>query len=240
MTTINQKFYETQFIRIFNESYKNSMRVNIDSVLVYYLIKFFKFSNILEIGFYQGETFAVMIEATEKSSNLTAIDINLQLDIYNKYYNNSIFTQNKDINLIEIDSEKFTNKEKYDFINIDGNHTEAYAFNDIINGLSMIQPNGIIMIDDYKLNDVNSAIDKLLKTNTKFVPFLISEQTSFWHHVNHDAVEFLDNILEELLAPFCSLYNTNYKSHAVKEIRCLPAITNNNDIFKLICERYKI
>lgn len=240
MTSIEPKFYQTQFVDIVDVAYQNNMRVNIDCFLIYYLIKFFKCSNILEIGFNQGQTFAVMIEAAEKYSNLTAIDIDLNLEIYNKYYNNSTFTQDKNIKFFEIDSIKFISKEKYDFVNIDGDHSKNYAFNDMVNGCFMMQPNGILMIDDYKLEGVNEAIDEFLKINSNFVPFLNTEQTSFWHHNNHDATEFLDNVLEELLAPFCTLYNTDYKSYNVKDIKCLPAVTKNNDVFKLICEKYKI
>lgn len=238
--TTNKTFFETKIIQILDEFNDLSFRVNIEKLIIFYIIQYFKLSNILEIGFCRGESFAAMLEATAADSELTAIDIHLQLGIYNKYYANSVHERGKNINLIEIDSAKFTSEEKYDFINVDGNHSAQTALNDITKSLSMIQQNGILMIDDYKLNGVDQAVDEIIKMNTGFVPFLVGEQASFWHHESHDAAEFLDVKLEELLSPFCSLYNIKYKSYEVKEISCLPAITNHNDIFKIVCERYKI
>jgi len=236
---MNHRFYKSQLITIIDE-YDLRMRINIDLLLTFYLVHHFKSSNILEIGFYQGKTFAAFVEATLPGSQLTAIDSDLQLTVFNKYYKDSKYTQDKIINLIEIPSEDFNSAEKYDFINVDGNHNYPNAFNDIMKSILLMNQTGILMIDDYKCLGVDQSINKLITMNTGFVPFMISEQTSWWHHNSHDATEFLDVILEKTISPFCSLYNNKYKSFDVKEIKCMPAITEHDDVFKLICEKYKL
>lgn len=236
---MSQRFFETQLIKLLDR-FDFNMRINVELLLVFYLVKYFNLSNILEIGFFQGQTFASLLEATPDVSHLTAVDIKLQLEIFNQFYKNSKDTQNKIINLKEMPSDQFRSDSKYDFINVDGDHSYPVAFNDIVNASTMITQNGILMIDDYKGIYVDRSIDEFIKLNTGFVPFIISEQASWWHHESQDATDFLDNVLEQIFSPFCSLYNTKYKSFDVKEIKCCSAITTNNDIFKLICEKYKI
>ena len=77
-------------------------------------------------------------------------------------------------------------------------------------------------------------------SNANFVPFLMDEQAVFFHHISHNAAEFLDNELEKIFSTFATLPNITYKSFTVKKINCQLAITENNDIFSLICNRYDL
>lgn len=217
------------------------MRVNFELLLIFKLIKYFKLNKILEIGFYQGKSFGAMIEATDDSGELTAVDIVIDRTLYDKIYHNTLATNNKKINLLTMPSSNFVGAPaSYDFINVDGDYNSLQIYDDIIMSSKLIKQNGIIMIDDYKTPNVNLAIDKFLTLNTEFVPFLIDEQAVFFHHILHDASDFLDIELENIFSSFASLSNITYKSFIVKKINCLPVITHNNDIFSLTCNRYDL
>jgi hypothetical protein len=230
-------FYNTQILKN-NVNYEN-MRTNIDMALVFYIIKFFKLSNILEVGFNEGKTFGAMIEASPPNSRLTAIDINPNMKLYDLFYKNTEMIKNKTIDIIKIDSLVFNPTCEYNLINIDTAHTYPLTINEIEKYIHHLSRNGILMLDDYAWEGVDKSIDEFLNKNKQWVPFLMGEQTLFLHHVSHDAYEFIDETLE-IFSSFCSLYNINYKSHFVKKVECLLAITQNDDIFELICQRYKI
>jgi hypothetical protein len=233
------KFHQTESFKNLN-NYKD-MRVNFELLLIFKLIKHFKLNKILEIGFWQGKSFGTMIEATNAVGDLTAVDIVMDQTLYNKIYHGNPIISNKTINLLTMSSADFVDlPASYDFINIDGDHTMPQVLDDIIMASKLIKQNGIIMIDDYILPDVDLAIDKFLKLNTDFVPFLIDQQAVFFHHISHNAVDFLDIELENIFSSFALLNNVTYKSCIVKKIECLPAITNNDDIFSLICQRYDL
>ena len=231
------KFHQTKIFKNLNNYDK--MRVNFELLLIFKLIRYFKLNKILEIGFHQGKSFGAMIEATGDSGDLTAVDIVINRTLYDKIYHDISATNNKKINLLTMSSSDFVgDPASYDFINVDGDLSLGY--NDIIMASKLIKQTGIIMIDDYIYQSVDQAIDKFLKLNTNFVPFLMDEQAVFFHHVSHDASEFLDSTLENIFSSFASLSNITYKSFIVKKINCLSAITKNEDIFSLVCKRYDL
>ena len=233
------KFHQTESFKNLN-NYKG-MRVNFELLLIFKLIKWFKLNKILEIGFHQGKSFGAMIEAADDNSELNAVDIVIDRTLYDKIYHNSSIINNKKINLLTMSSSEFVDHPaSYDFINVDGDKTMPHLLDDIIMSSKLIKQNGIIMIDDYILSNVDLAIDKFLTLNTDFVPFLMDEQAVFFHHISHEASDFLDIELENVFSSFASLYNITYKSFIVKKISCLPAITINEDIFSLVCQRYDL
>jgi len=65
-------FYQTHIFKNLS-LYDRGMRNNSELLVLFYLIKFFKFKNILEIGFFEGKTFGVMIESSTENSNLTPL-----------------------------------------------------------------------------------------------------------------------------------------------------------------------
>jgi len=233
------KFHQTESFKNLN-NYKG-MRLNFELLLIFKLIKYFKLNKILEIGFRQGKSFGAMIEATNDVGDLTAVDIVMDRTLYDKIYHCSSIINNKKINLVTMPSSDFVDHPaSYDFINVDGDHTMPQVLDDIIMSSKLIKQNGIIMVDDYRVPDVNIAIDKFLTLNTDFVPFLIDEQAIFFHHTSHNASDFLDIELEKIFSSFASLDNITYKSFIVKKIKCLPAVTTHEDIFSLICQRYNL
>jgi hypothetical protein len=236
MTEYN--FYKSNILK--NISQYETMRVNIDLILVFYMIKFFNFKNILEIGFREGQTFGAMIEASSTDSKLTAIDIIPNNRLYNLYYKDTEFVKDKTIDILTVNSLEFAPDDRYDFINIDTDHLYPHTLHEIEKYINHISQFGILMLDDYNTYDgVDKSINKFMSENKDWVPFLLGEQTAFFHHVSHDACEFLDETLN-VFSSFCSLNNIDYKSHNVKKINCLSAITSNDDIFTLICQRYKL
>jgi len=228
------KFNQTEIFKSLDNFFP--MRTNVDLLLIYYLFKEFKFNNILELGFYEGLTFSVMHEASNNSTKLTAIDINLSRDLFTSMYS---VKNNKRIRLILSDIKDFESNEIYDFINVDGNHFK-HVYYDIDKLSAMLHSNGILMIDDYTMGPVDNAIDEFLSKQNDIVPFLVTEQAIFCHHKSHSADNFLDNEMEMLLGMFNTLYNTEYKGHLVKKVNSMPAITKHNKIFKLVCKEYNL
>jgi predicted O-methyltransferase YrrM len=234
------KFHETESFKNLN-NYSGKNRLNFELLLLFYLIKYFNPKTILEIGVDEGCSFGVMLEATTSNSQLTGVDIRLDRTLFDSIYNNTHHVLDKNITLLRMSSLDFTDtNNKYDFINVDGDHNMPTVYHDLVNASKLINQSGIIMIDDYAYEGVNTAIDQFLTLGTDFVPFLIDEQCVYFHHISHSANEFLDVELEKILASFCLLSNTTYKSFFVKEVRCLPAVTSNLDVFSLICKRYDL
>jgi len=238
---INYQFVNTQVFKNLPEYLKGGGRVNFEFLLIHCLLKYFNFNEILEIGFKKGQTFGVLIEATTPGASLTAVDVEYDMSLYDKFYKDSEHIKNKQIKFLKMSSADFIDTDKkYDFINVDGDHTMPIVLVDLINSTKLIKNTGIIMFDDYTLPDVDFAIDELLKLNTDFVPFLIDEQAVYFHHVSHDASNFLDFELKEIFETFCDISYISYKNFHVSKISCLPAITNHNDVFSLICEKYNL
>lgn len=232
------RFRDTEILK--NFSLYETMRVNFEILLIFSLSKYFNFKEILEIGFRQGMTFGALLEAINQGS-LTAIDLDFDMSLYDKFYKDSVYVKNNNVNLLKMSSLDFNDVDrKYDFINVDGDHTMPVVYKDLLKSVKLIKHSGILMIDDYYLTDIDFAINKLLETNSGFVPFLMDEQAVFFHHVSHDASHYLDVELKEIFSMFCDVSDIEYKSHQVKKISALPAVTNHNDIFSLICEKYKL
>jgi predicted O-methyltransferase YrrM len=233
------KFHKTEAFKNLN-SFSGRNRLNFELLLLFYLIKYFDPKTILEIGFDEGCSFGVMLEAATINSQLTGVDIRLDRTLFDRIYNDSQHTVDKKITLLHMSSLNFTDDNKYDFINVDGDHSMPTVYHDLVNASKLINQSGIIMIDDYAWEGVNTAIDQFLTLGTDFVPFLMDEQCVYFHHISHSADQFLDVELEKILASFCLLSNTTYKSFLVKEVRCLPAVTSNLDVFSLICKHYDL
>lgn len=234
-----KKFHQTIMSTILNDY--ESMRSNLSLITVFHLIQYFKCKNILELGFYQGQTFGLMIEAASKGSTLTAVDIVYDLNLYNRYYADNPVTKNKIINLITSQSLEFKSTEKFDFINVDTgmeeNEVLELRYLDLVKSTEMVSDNGILMLDNYK--HVDSVIDKFLLLNHDFVPFLKDNQAIYFHHCSHDASDFLDNIIETLYPPqIITAHNVEYKGHVVKELCTKPLdIESMNDMFIFYCNK---
>lgn len=233
------KFIQTQIFKNFRKFQKKN-RINIELLLIFYLIRYFNFNKILEVGFGEGCTFGAMIEATD-NGDLTVVDIVFDRSLYDAIYHNTEYIKDKNIKLLTMSSLDFLDSEHtYDFINVDGDHTMPVVYDDLVKATKLIKKSGIIMVDDYMLADIDTAIDKLLTLGTDFVPFLIDEQAVYFHHISHDASDFLDIELEHILSSFCQLPNIDYKSFVVKKVGCPLAVSTHFDVFELICKHYDL
>ena len=232
-------FRNTQLIKTL-QSYTAQTRVNFELMLIFNIVKYFGFSNIIEFGFKEGKTFAALLEALE-SGSLTAVDIEFDTSLYDKYYKDTQLIDNKSISFREMSSVDFNDRpRRYHFVIVDGDHTMPTILDDVKKSFSLVTTNGIVMIDDFEWEDVNYAIDQVLEMNTGYVPFLMDYQAIFFHHISHDASNFLDSELIDIFGSFCLIKDVQYKGFHVRKIESLPAVTNHDDIFKLICERQKL
>jgi len=225
-----------------------SMRNSMSLITVLWLIQYFKCQNILELGFYQGQTFGIMLESTDAGSSLTAVEIDYKLDLYNRYYANSEFVKDKTVNLVSCSSAEFCPSTKYDFINVDTGcelntaEGQRQRMNDLINAFQWIARDGIVMLDNYNYYNRQDITD-VLDLGHDFVPFLSDTQAVYFHHKAHDASDFLDNFLEQStnINIVASLNNVDYVGFLIKEIKNKPvSILEHDELFSLFCNLKKV
>lgn len=145
--------------------------------------KFSRFSNyltsfsckILEIGSFEGRSSNWFVEnyCTQPESLLTCVDTfqgSWEHDdqqtgqLYDRFKNNvqknlekiRIFQKGSEFVLPKL----LEDKEKFDFIYIDGNHTFDAVMCDSLYAHGLINPNGIIVFDDYGWN-LNQPVQKI-------------------------------------------------------------------------------
>jgi hypothetical protein len=245
-----KKFHQTIMSNLLHEYH--GMRTNLGLMCVLYIIQFFKCKDILEMGFWEGKTFGMMLEATQPHSNLTTVDIKFQMDLYNRHYANSSVTKDKKINFINMSSLDFVSDTKFDFILVDVGSKPAYTriedelmyvdendihtrYLDMIHASTLLTDRGILMVDGYR--KYPKAFEDFLKCNHQIVPFLMDNQAMYFHNINHDAGEFLDVFLEQTLPQeFVSTYNIEYHGHTVKHLDPCPIyVESKKDLFKTYC-----
>ena len=225
-------FYQTTALAIYKE-FDTCIRDLPSLITVFYLIQYFNCKKILEVGFYQGQTFGAMLEAAAAGSQLTTIDPVLRTNIYNKYYHNSNHTKDKHVDLLEIKFEDFKSTETYDFILVDSGMPSDEWINTptslddavkldvdrsdhLIRSLQYATNNTIIALDDYRR--LPAEVDRFLSSQTEFVPFLMDGTTLYFHKSAHNASDFLDNFLESKISNSCSLYNIEYRNYIIKNV----------------------
>jgi predicted O-methyltransferase YrrM len=146
---------------------------------LYNLVKENKLKHILEVGMAYGTSALYMCEALKenKSGVLTSIDpfqstqwqgigmLNIRRAKLNKFHK-----------LIENYSclampDLITKKAKYDLIFIDGMHLFDYTLIDVFFAVSLLNKNGIIVIDDIRHAGVKKALKHML-ANYKFLRYI--------------------------------------------------------------------
>ena len=213
------------------------MRERIDMFLLWKTVEYFRPKNLLEIGFFAGQSAGIITEAAGSDSILTSVDIDFSLrHIFEKIF------LNHNINFIEIDSmqlELDSNK-KYDFISIDGNHDYNYVLNDFVKCLPCMHKNTILYMDDYRLPGVEQVICEELLGKHDFVPFMVGDQAMFFHHIGHSADEFLDEWIQNKSKNF--IYFENVEMFGALLLRAkLPNIfVEHPTFFTQALEFYKL
>jgi SAM-dependent methyltransferase len=186
---------------------KNIMRGISDMYLIWKTIEYFKPTTLLEIGSYAGQTLGIMLESAGSGAKLTSVDINFtKLKVFQH-----LFPHNE-IEFIETDSLDLNLDRKFDFIHVDGDHNHPWVENDVIKSLEMSHQNTIISVDDYEKNwtDVPRVIKNYLCGQNDFVPFLMGDQSMFFHHVSHSSDEFLDYWIQNDARNFINFSNENF------------------------------
>lgn len=233
------KFRETVFWKNYKSFDKicsnSSMWSTVDALLYWKLFNEYNFSNILEIGVYQGLTTGLMLETSNNIQSYTGIDIKLQLNKFNIIYNDYL----KYTKFYEQSSRKFKFSGTYDFILIDGDHSYNGALTDLLTTSQLLSKNGILAIDDYSLPDVAAAMEEFKKT-TNLVPFMQLEQTEFWHYPENNRSLFLDNLLTDTINNFIFLYNIDINNTVVLKAKTLMVFTNELDFFDQVLNFYDI
>lgn len=228
-------FYKSDFI---NDVDKYSpLRGGIELLAAYYLVKYFEYDRIVEFGYCSGINFGVLVEAMPEYGKITVVD---QEDVSEKFCEHTN-GMGKNMELLRAESYDFSENLKYNFIHLDDHYSYDSAIRAMQKSVKLLDRHGVLMIEQgAELGEfVDRAIhDYLLKTD--LVPFMMSDGVSWWHYPEHDCSDFLDTVLDDVFKPFCSLKNVQYKGSTVKVLETYSAIHEHFDVFKLICEKYKI
>jgi len=148
----------------------------------------------LEIGSYEGNS-ALYVSTKFPHSYVFCVDLWKGVEEY-KEKDFSIIEKNFDLNLknlsnvhkIKSTSDGFftTNKIKYDFIYVDGNHKFDYVLRDCENAWKFLNEGGYLVCDDYiwhYYEDVKQnpcfAINKFLETTQKLKVLFVSNSQIF-------------------------------------------------------------
>ena len=113
----------------------------------------------LEIGSYEGMSLLYLLEKY-KNVKITAIDLWNDSNIEISFNKNT----NKYSNLIKIKSDSIIalrelnkNKEKFNYIYVDGFHDGAHVIVDAIEAFKLLDINGVMILDDFMQVDKNIA-----------------------------------------------------------------------------------
>jgi len=179
------------------------MRYLNDMYMIHKVCEYFQPTNVLEIGFFMGQTFGIMYEACPETTQFTSVDNNYK---YRATFDTLFPDQSRmtfvyqDSKLIHFDADTFN------FVMVDGDHSYEYASNDIDKAFECIQENGILAVDDWHMEGVEKAIITNIINKTEWVPFLYADAVLYFHHPSHDASEFLDTWLHQC-REFVKLHN---------------------------------
>ena len=222
------KFHQTT---IYNNRHRfNLMKTRIDQLLMFYWIRHQSPGSILEVGMNQGQSLGILTE-DNKQARTVAVDIILDASLFQDLYGNL-----DNVSFAQADSLEYLTADKFDFIQIDTDHTER-TLPEIQKYIKNLNTDGVLLIDDYPWSGVDQSLDVFLAQQSDWVPFLMSEQTLFLHHRSRDDSVFLDEKLEELFGDFCLLENIDYKQHVVKRVSCPNVINDDDEVFDLILKK---
>ncbi len=152
--------------------------------------------NLLEIGSYEGRS-ALFFADLFKGIKISCVDtwtgsdehngINFHLIEKNFDQNVKPLKDNKILTKFKMTSDKFfdQNKNKFDFIYLDGDHSNKQVQKDLLNSWSFLKSNGFLLIDDYMWwyykdlkNNPASAVNSFLIENIDQIKKMV-----IWHQV---------------------------------------------------------
>jgi hypothetical protein len=131
-------------------------------------------SNICEIGFNAGHSAMLLLLGNDnKSINFTIFDVgshaytNPCLNYIKNKFSHVNFEYIEGDSTITIPERLKTNQEiigKYDFVHVDGGHSEHCISNDMKNADILVKLNGLIIIDDTNAAHINKHVENFLSS----------------------------------------------------------------------------
>ena len=110
-------------------------------------------------------------------TNINGYDNLINEETYNIFKNNTMKNQDKIIIKKGFSNDILPQLDKiYDFIYVDGDHSEKTVWNDAINSFAILKNNGILIFDDYTWNEGDKspkkAIDRFLLEYKDYIKVL--------------------------------------------------------------------
>jgi predicted O-methyltransferase YrrM len=227
------KFVDSKTWQNYNQ-FQLQNRTSVDSFLLFYFIKYFQPKTILEIGFCEGYTCGLYIEA-QPTAQIDCVDITFdQSKIFD------LLGDCSTVNLLKIDSRQLKADRRYDFINIDGNHEYDFAKNDINKSIESLNPNGIIMIDDIDHPGVMQATLESFEEK-KLTPLIQTTQALFCcgYGENVIVVPYL-NLIKDLTNEFLFLDQVQIQKFWVQHLHGSKIWTRFPELFARSIELYDL
>jgi len=214
------------------------MRQSNGMYLMWKVCEYFQPTSLLEIGFFAGQTFGLLMESTPANATYVSVDIDYsRRPVFDQVHQSN--PKIKNIDFLEIDSADFVwTGPKFDFIHLDGNKMQVK--NDLSNCLTLLHHNSILCMDDYYMNDVNKAILEQLLGQHDFVPFLAGDQEMFFHHVSHSADLFLDEWIQDRARNFMHFSNIDFHGFTVLRANTPEIFVANMDMWQQALKFYNL
>lgn len=218
---------------------KGLMKQSNDIFLLWKVCEFYQPASILEIGFFAGQSFGFMFEATDSNAVYQSVDIDYT---YKKVFDQVFHNDPKldQIKFFEIDSKQFLPTQQFDFVHVDGDHSYDYATHDIQKCLPLLHKGSILCIDDYHLQGVHQAIIENLLGQNDFIPFLAGDQEMFFHHKSHSADVFLDDWIQQKSCNFMDFSNYEFYGFTVLKATTPHIFVEHPNMFYQAVQLYKL
>lgn len=235
------KFRQTRFWQNYSLYEKiveqSSTRCSIDAVIYWKLLTHFEFTEVLEIGVFEGLTTGLMFDSNPHC-NIIGVDPVDRYDLFRKIYpdyqDRFSFIKSKSQD-VAFDHQRF------DFVLIDGDHAYQTVKHDLENFLPCLKNSGVLAIDDYRFPGIAQAIRELHDLGTDWVPFLRAEQTEFWHHKSFQRGDFLDSLFTDPISKFNLIENQCDKfGNTVCVAKTVSMLTDHPEYFDLALKHYNI
>lgn len=236
-----KSFRQTKFWKNYLDyekiSVDSSMRGFADGLLFWKLLTQFDYhKKILEIGSYQGQTTGLFFDSIP-DARVISVDIVDRMDLFRSNYKE--YTNRHQ--LLVMPSQKAKFNESFDIVFIDGDHNHSPCQNDIMLALKHLNPNGLLILDDYNIPGVSAAIKDLYSMNCGWVPFMQGIQTQFWHHCSQNKNFFLDSLLVDPITNFLLIRNIqDHQNNSILQAECVRMLTDHYNIFDRALSMYNI
>lgn len=211
---------------------KCSMRYSVDAYLYFTFMKKYQYKNILEIGFFEGQTCGLLLESGD--AHITCVDPFPKTILFDQLYKD--LQHRVDLHIMK--SQDF-NFKQYDLIILDGDASFETVSLDIRQSINALDSTGMLLINQYKNSSVIRAIEEFVLP-AGMVPFLKSEQTLFFHKPIVDRGDFLDFELPHLANNFIRFENIEAWGHTVLNASTLPIFSDRQDFFDLALKEFNL